>query len=237
MKKKKEHLPVYGVGPIYGICIILSTVIGIILSCMEVIPAGRFAGLRIPFIIIGILIVILGFGVWYKAAFRIDKYIVSNRLCMDGIYAVVRNPCYSGIMLMCTGAIFMVNTPCLFLLPLVYWLAMTILMKNTEEKWLYELYGEEYLDYCKRVNRCIPWFQRKKYGADLTRADFRDAEIEGANGDDCNMERKKRKGVKLIQFDLDDPNVIEMLAEEDLEYADWTGIDDAKRRMLMKDWS
>ena len=34
------------------------------------------------------------------------------------------------------------------------------LLKNTEEKWLEELYGQEYIDYCKKVNRCIPWFPK-----------------------------------------------------------------------------
>jgi hypothetical protein len=39
---------------------------------------------------------------------------------------------------------------------------MIIVLKKTEEKWLYKMYGEEYLDYCKRVNRCIPWFKASK---------------------------------------------------------------------------
>ncbi len=26
-----------------------------------------------------------------------------------------------------------------------------------EEKWLLDLYGEEYVEYKKHVNRCIPW--------------------------------------------------------------------------------
>lgn len=72
MKEKKTHLPVYGVGPVYGVCVIVSAAAGIVLSCM------------------------------------------------------------------------------------------TVLMKNTEEKWLYALYGQEYLDYCKRVNRCIPWPKRQR---------------------------------------------------------------------------
>ena len=161
MKDKKGHLPMYGVGPIYGVGILLATVVGIALSCMAIIPVANFSAVRIPFVMMGILLVVLGFLVWFKAAFRIDKYIVSNKLCTDGIYAVVRNPCYSGIMLMCTGALFIANNLYLLILPFVYWIAMTILMKSTEEKWLYQLYGQEYLNYCKRVNRCIPWFQRK----------------------------------------------------------------------------
>ena len=32
----------------------------------------------------------------------------------------------------------------------------TVRVNEQEEKWLRELYGQEYEDYCKRVNRCIP---------------------------------------------------------------------------------
>lgn len=160
-KNEKGHLPVYGVGPIYGVGIIAATAAGIVLSCIGIIPAGGPAAVKILFAVIGIVIAGLGLFVWFKAAFRIDKYIVSNKLCTDGIYSVVRNPCYSGITLMCTGAILMAHNPYLLILPFVYWGVMTVLMKNTEEKWLYELYGQEYREYCKRVNRCIPWFRRK----------------------------------------------------------------------------
>ena len=34
-------------------------------------------------------------------------------------------------------------------------------LKLTEEKWLLSLYKQEYADYLKRVNRCIPWPPRK----------------------------------------------------------------------------
>lgn len=49
-------------------------------------------------------------------------------------------------------------------LPAVYWLFLTVLMKHTEERWLLERFGREYEDYCRRVNRCIPWFPREKGG-------------------------------------------------------------------------
>ncbi len=49
------------------------------------------------------------------------------------------------------------------ILPLiaVTWGIMTVVLINTEEKWLAGLYGDEYIEYKKRVNRCIPWFPRK----------------------------------------------------------------------------
>ena len=43
----------------------------------------------------------------------------------------------------------------------VFWALMTVMMKNTEEKWLTERFGKEYINYCKRVNRAIPWFAKK----------------------------------------------------------------------------
>lgn len=76
------------------------------------------------------------------------------------IYGV--GPYYGvGIMFMCSGAIFIAHNAWLLFLPIVFWAAMTILMKETEEKWLAKLYGQEYRDYCKKVNRCLPWFPKK----------------------------------------------------------------------------
>lgn len=46
-------------------------------------------------------------------------------------------------------------------LPVVFWPFLTALMKRTEEKRLLERFGQEYADYCRRVNRCIPWFPRR----------------------------------------------------------------------------
>ena len=44
--------------------------------------------------------------------------------------------------------------------PLINWGIMTVVLKNTEEKWLLDLYGNEYAEYKKRVNRCISWQRR-----------------------------------------------------------------------------
>lgn len=71
------------------------------------------------------------------------------------------------------------------------------------------------------------------HDADLTRVDFSGAKIESANWDNCIMEGAKLNGVKLIQFDLEDPNIIEMLAEANLEYADWSGVSEEIKKLLM----
>ncbi len=91
---------------------------------------------------------------------KIDQGILNNSLVTTGVYAYVRNPIYSAFMIACTGALLIAGNLWLLVLPFLYWGFMTVLMKNTEEKWLRDLYGEEYIEYCKRVNRCIPWKRR-----------------------------------------------------------------------------
>lgn len=162
----KEHLPVYGVGPFYGIGIILLTVVGIVMSMRGLLDSGMLYNpiFVIPLIALGALFITGGFIVWKSAALgksNIDGYITSNTLCTTGIYGVVRNPCYSGIAMMCTGSLLIAHNLWLFILPFIFWISMTILLINSEEKWLKMLYGQEYIAYCKKVNRCIPWFPRK----------------------------------------------------------------------------
>jgi protein-S-isoprenylcysteine O-methyltransferase Ste14 len=66
---------------------------------------------------------------------------------------------YSGFLFACTGVVCIANNLVLFVVPVICWAFMTIALKLSEEKWLKALYGDEYVEYCKRVNRCIPWFK------------------------------------------------------------------------------
>ena len=43
----------------------------------------------------------------------------------------------------------------LILIP-IQWVLLTVVIRITDEKWLYQLHGEAYKDYCERVNRWIP---------------------------------------------------------------------------------
>lgn len=113
--------------------------------------------------ILGILIILLGLIIYILAIkIKITKAIKENRLLTTGIYSVVRNPIYSAWLLLCTGFLLLTGSLLLALsLFLLFWLYLTILMKHTEEKWLAKLYGDPYLEYCKKVNRCLPWFPKK----------------------------------------------------------------------------
>ncbi|MDO4333772.1 MAG: isoprenylcysteine carboxylmethyltransferase family protein [Eubacteriales bacterium] len=155
----KKHLPMYGVGPVYVCGIIFLTVVGIWLSASRRIPSGQIEIFRIPFAVIGICFIVMGAVLWFSAVFRsrVDEHIKNNALVTTGIYAWVRNPIYSAFLIACTGVLLLANNLWLLVLPPLFWLFLTVLMKCTEEKWLENLYGQEYLKYCQKVNRCIPW--------------------------------------------------------------------------------
>lgn len=164
MKNNKKHLPMFGVGPIYVTVIIAATAAAILLSQFKIIPYVCFPIVKVILLTAGILLVAAGAALWFSAVFRakIDDGITNNRLVTSGVYALVRNPIYSAFLFFCTGALMIYGNLWLSVLPVLYWLFLTALMKRTEEKWLKNLYGAEYEEYCRKVNRCIPWFPKKE---------------------------------------------------------------------------
>lgn len=161
--KRRNHLPVCGVGPAYGFVVIVLTAAGVGMSGAGRLPAARAEFAGAPMAGVGVLLIASGAWLWYCAVFRarVGEHIRNNTLVTDGVYAWVRNPIYSAILMACTGALLLANNLWLLALPPAYWLFLTVLMKWTEERWLSDRYGREYAEYCRRVNRCIPWPPRR----------------------------------------------------------------------------
>ncbi|SCX12880.1 Protein-S-isoprenylcysteine O-methyltransferase Ste14 [Lachnospiraceae bacterium YSD2013] len=162
--KEGQKLPMFGVGPyiVYGMGMV--TVIGIILLGYVFKIGILEAPWTLVFRIVGTVLIALGLIIWYIGALRsdMDESITDNKLQTKGIYAWVRNPMYSGWWILMIGITLMWHNAWMLILPVINWCIMTISLINTEEKWLAGLYGKDYEEYKKRVNRCIPWFPRKK---------------------------------------------------------------------------
>ena len=162
--KKNNHLPLLGVGPAIIAFQALITAIGIIASYRGYFESGKIAVLSIPLKIVGFALLLFGFYLNYSAKHKskLFEMVAENKLITTGVYGIVRNPVYSAVFLACTGAICISNNLILLFIPILCWIYMTVFLKLTEEKWLTDLYGQEYLEYCRSVNRCIPWFPRRK---------------------------------------------------------------------------
>ena len=163
MKSKEFKMPIFGVGPIYVITCLILTIAGIYLHIEGYLYQGELREWKIFFIIGGILLIISGIYLWIQAVIvqRIDKKIKENKLLTTGVYGIVRNPIYSAFIFIFTGALLLAANYILLILPFVFWAFLTILMKNTEEKWLRNEFGKEYEEYARKVNRVIPWIRRK----------------------------------------------------------------------------
>lgn len=160
--KTGQKLPLFGVGPylIYGIGLLTALFIVLFGYVLRI---GILDGIWVwVFRSIGGVLMILGAVIWYIGALRsgMDESITENKLKTTGIYSWVRNPMYSGWWIALTGISLMWHN--IFLIPVFFlnWAIITLILINTEEKWLLNLYGEEYSNYKKRVNRCIPWKRR-----------------------------------------------------------------------------
>lgn len=109
--------------------------------------------------IIATFLFIFGFTMWFRAIFkcRMVHSIRTNSLMTNDVYAYTRNPVYAALLFISTSIVlctvgFVMATAYI----IVAWVVLTILLINTEEKWLKKVYKDEYLQYCQRVNRIFP---------------------------------------------------------------------------------
>lgn len=160
--EKTTKLPIFGVGPIYVITCLLLTIFGLCLDYFGFLDFAKLPKARAFMSILGGIFIIGGIILWVKSVIfsKISEKIKSGLLVTDGVYSIVRNPIYSAFLFIFTGALLFAYNLCLLVLPFIFWAFLTVLMKNTEEKWLQEKFGDSYTKYCKKVNRIIPWFKR-----------------------------------------------------------------------------
>ena len=163
MKSKEFKMPAFGVGPLYVIICLILTIGGICLHLKGYLYKGELSKGKIIFIMVGTILILFGIYLWVQAVIveKINKKVKEKKLIKSGVYSIVRNPVYSAFIFIFTGILLLTANLYLLILPFVFWFFLTILMKNTEEKWLKNEFGKEYEIYLKKVNRVIPWFRRK----------------------------------------------------------------------------
>ena len=155
---KHQKMPTYGVGPYLVVCIIALNLTGLLLS-QSVLQSGLLkGGFKDLFYLIGFLLMAVATRIWWLSVVKSDigTSIQSNELKTTGIYARTRNPIYFSWWLNGIGIILTMHNVWLLILIPIQWVILTVVIRNTEEKWLYELHGEAYKNYCRRVNRLIP---------------------------------------------------------------------------------
>ena len=155
---KHQKLPTYGAARYLYISMLVLNLTGLLLS-QSVLQSGLLkGGFQDLFYLIGILLMLVAARIQWLSGVKsgVSTSFQSDELKTTGIYARTRNPIYFSWWLCSSGAILCVHNVWLLLLIPIQWVILTVVIINTEEKWLYELHGEAYKDYCARVNRWIP---------------------------------------------------------------------------------
>ncbi len=155
-----KPLTITGIGPAYIGIITFLTILALALNQTNLLQATKSPALHTAALIVSAIFILIGILLFFGALLhaKIVQNIKTNHLVTNGVYRFVRNPMYSGMLCCCTGLLITTTNWAFLPLPFLYWGLMTIMVKATEEKVLEEHFGNEYLSYKKRVNRCIPWF-------------------------------------------------------------------------------
>ena len=158
-----KKMSVLGIGPVYVISCLIITILSIYISEKGFLNSGKVYELKGFMVLTGAVCIALGIVLWIKAVIsqKMVKAIKNNKLLMTGVYSIVRNPVYSAFYFVFTGSLLIEANLWLMILPILFWIYMTVLLKLTEEKWLLDTFGEEYIKYCSKVNRVFPWFPKK----------------------------------------------------------------------------
>ena len=157
--KKQSALSAAG---IVFICVVTAVTVAVTL-CINLIEKLDFARLEYgttAAYFVGGFCVALGLTMMYRVVFILKQptNLCSDKLLHTGIYAWVRHPLYSSVLIIASGVLFLTANYLALLIPMLLWLFMSLLMRESEEKVYREKFGIAYEKYCKRVNRCLPWF-------------------------------------------------------------------------------
>ncbi len=153
-KKEKTHMSFWGVGPIFGAFNIIFFGTELVLTFIYP-EFFRFETFPILFYILGGLFTAFGLYLWITAGVQVDKCILKGVLATRGVYGIVRNPIYSGILFFISGVCFSLRSWLLICtIPLSYLILKLLLQK--EDKVLTETFGGEYIQYRNKVNSVLP---------------------------------------------------------------------------------
>jgi protein-S-isoprenylcysteine O-methyltransferase Ste14 len=106
------------------------------------------------------VVLILDAAFLWLAAVRmsdISKRIENGELVTDGVYALVRHPIYSAWLQISIAIILFSQNIYLFILPIIFWIILSIALARTEEKWLTDKFGNDYVLYAQTTNRFVPF--------------------------------------------------------------------------------
>jgi len=110
----------------------------------------------------GELIRVVSVGFSFSGTSGRENFLRADSLNISGIYSIVRNPLYIGNLLIYSGLLIVYSNLYALIFFDILLIVQYYFIIKSEGSYLISTYGEEYLDYRKKVNSIIPGFKNYK---------------------------------------------------------------------------
>lgn len=136
-------------------------ILSLILIILFYIITPEYNWLPFPYNLAGIAIILPGFILMGNTRDLFKKYNTtldfekSSHLVTEGVFSKTRNPMYIGMFLLLLGVAICFRNIFSFLVPFGFLLIIRLLFIPKEEKLMVSAFGQEYLEYKKKVGRWV----------------------------------------------------------------------------------
>lgn len=117
--------------------------------------------IEFPFNLAGVLIAFSGFVLMGKARDLFKKHQTtlqiekSSHLVVEGVFSKTRNPMYMGMTILVLGFSVISTNILALVLPFLFSTIVGLVFVRKEEKLMFDVFGNDYLEYKKRVRRWV----------------------------------------------------------------------------------
>jgi protein-S-isoprenylcysteine O-methyltransferase Ste14 len=116
------------------------------------------AGAGVAVALVGQLLRAATIGLAYIIRGGKDRQVYAETLVAEGMFAHCRNPLYLGNLIVLAGVGLAANSLLFVLIGLPLFIFAYLAIIAAEENYLKQKFGQQYLDYCLKVNRLLPNF-------------------------------------------------------------------------------
>jgi protein-S-isoprenylcysteine O-methyltransferase Ste14 len=112
---------------------------------------------------VGILLIVIGIPFYMAGGIAVQRAYNAGKLCTAGIFSLCRHPTYAGWVIFVVPGIMLLFRSWIGLTAVPFMYITLRIMVRKEDKYLEQKFGDEFIEYKKRVPAVFPldWLKRK----------------------------------------------------------------------------
>ena len=106
---------------------------------------------------LGYILLLFGVILWGTAVIQLLTGFPKGKLVKTSAYGIVRNPIYASVTFFILPAVALLTLSWVYFIVSIFLYVGVIVFIGTEEKQLTRVFGQEYADYLRKVDRLVPF--------------------------------------------------------------------------------